>query len=156
MGTLEIMTFSEEETKRLGELIGELLRGDEVILLTGELGTGKTTLIQGIAKGMGVGENPISPSFVLVREYKGKFPLFHVDLYRVEEDIESIGLEEYLGREGVVAVEWAEKGRGYLPEDALFIRLEHLEGDKRRITLIGKGEKYREIVRKVKERWSSQ
>ncbi len=113
---IEIKSFSEEETFRLGEKIARELRGDELILITGELGAGKTVLVKGLASGLGVidVESVCSPSFTLVNIYPGRVNLIHVDLYRLEdqEEIADLGLEDYLGS-GVMAVEWAER----LPED---------------------------------------
>ncbi len=151
MGAFEVITKSEEETRGLGRRIGELLSGDEVILLFGELGTGKTTLVQGIAQGMGIKEITPSPSFVLIREYSGRARLYHVDLYRVGEDIDSIGIEECFGR-GVVVVEWAERGEGFLPKNALIVKLEHMENDMRRIRMEAREERYKEIIERL--RWN--
>ncbi|MDI6845158.1 MAG: tRNA (adenosine(37)-N6)-threonylcarbamoyltransferase complex ATPase subunit type 1 TsaE [Candidatus Saccharicenans sp.] len=113
---IEIKSFSEEETFGLGEKIARELRGDELILITGELGAGKTVLVKGLASGLGVidVDSVCSPSFTLVNIYPGRVNLIHVDLYRLEhpEEIADLGLEDYLGA-GVMAVEWAER----LPED---------------------------------------
>ena len=110
-------TESEEDTFYLGEKLGRRLAGDELILISGELGSGKTVFVKGLASGLGVKDVSLvcSPSFTLVNVYEGKFPLFHVDLYRLEEpdEITDLGLEDYLGQ-GVVAVEWAERLPGEL------------------------------------------
>ena len=104
---------SAQDTLRIGKKIGELAQKGDVILLCGDLGTGKTWLTKGIAKGLGVPKNyPItSPSFVFVHVYPGCFPLYHIDLYRLEKDVDwsLLGLEEYLFSEGVTVIEWAEK-----------------------------------------------
>lgn len=106
-------THSPEETHHLGERIGRLLKAGDIVLLFGDLGAGKTTLTQGIARGMGVGEDEYvrSPSFTLVNQYRGRIPAFHIDLYRIESpgELDDLGLEDALGREGVAIVEWAEK-----------------------------------------------
>ena len=103
---------SEEETLRLAEKLAEGLAGTELILITGELGAGKTVFVKGLASGLKVPDvnSVCSPSFTLVNIYEGRATLFHVDLYRLEdpEEIADLGLEDYLGN-GVVAVEWAEK-----------------------------------------------
>lgn len=110
-------TESEEDTFHLGEKLGRGLAGDELILISGELGSGKTVFVKGLASGLGVKDVSLvcSPSFTLVNVYEGKFPLFHIDLYRLEEpdEITDLGLEDYLGQ-GVVAVEWAERLPGEL------------------------------------------
>jgi len=105
-------TCSEDETFDLAERLGRLFTGDEVVLVAGELGAGKTVFIKGLASGLGVPDeaNVCSPSFTLVNIYQGRFTFYHVDLYRLEDpdEIADLGLEDYLGA-GVVAVEWAEK-----------------------------------------------
>ena len=113
---LEIRTHSEQETFQLAENLARELRGNELILITGELGAGKTVFVKGLASGLGVKavDSVCSPSFTLVNIYSGRVGLFHVDLYRLEdpEEIADLGLEDCLGS-GVMAVEWAER----LPSD---------------------------------------
>ncbi len=113
---LKVRTCSEEETLRLAEKLAGQLTGDELILISGELGAGKTVFVRGLAAGLGVKslDSVCSPSFTLVNIYRGKVDLVHVDLYRLEdpEEIADLGLEDYLGS-GVMAVEWAER----LPAD---------------------------------------
>ncbi len=107
------ITSDPEQTMSLGEKIGRHLILGDVLLLVGDLGAGKTILVQGICKGLEVDEHEYirSPSFTLVNEYKAKLQIFHIDLYRTETtgDIENLGLEEYLGGNGVCLIEWAEK-----------------------------------------------
>jgi tRNA threonylcarbamoyladenosine biosynthesis protein TsaE len=111
MGFLK--TKTPEETMSLGENLGKSLEPGDIVLLFGDLGAGKTTLTQGICKGLGLprGEYIRSPTFTLINEYQGKFPIYHIDLYRMEslEEIEGLGLEEVLFGEGVSIVEWSEK-----------------------------------------------
>ncbi len=106
-------TQSPEETLSLGEKIGRHLRAGDIVCLFGDLGAGKTTLTQGIARGLGVPKEEYvrSPTFTLVNQYEGKLPVFHIDLYRIASlhDLEDLGLEETLGTRGVTIVEWAEK-----------------------------------------------
>lgn len=106
-------TRGEAETLLLGEKLGKLLGAGDIVLLFGELGSGKTLLTRGIAKGLGLepGEYVRSPSFTLVNEYRARLPIYHIDLYRMESfaDIENLGLEEALFGAGVTVVEWAEK-----------------------------------------------
>ena len=140
--------FSESpaKTKRLGERIGKLLLPGDVIALTGELGSGKTILTKGIARGMGIKGDPVrSPSFVLIKEYPGKVPLFHFDLYRLKkpEELNTLGYEEYFSGKGVVVIEWAERAKALLPEEYLEIELSTLNKDERRITLVAKGESFK-------------
>ncbi|MBI5179910.1 MAG: tRNA (adenosine(37)-N6)-threonylcarbamoyltransferase complex ATPase subunit type 1 TsaE [Nitrospirae bacterium] len=144
-----ITTNSLDETKRLGERLGILLKEGDIICLHGELGAGKTSFTQGIAKGMDVAKAFItSPTFVLVNEYKGRLPFYHIDLYRLNNiaEIEDIGLSEYLKGEAVTVIEWAEKAEGLLLEERLSVYLENLGGDKRSLTFKAKGKRYEEIV----------
>lgn len=117
---MKIITNSEQETIKLGEQLGRHLKKGDVLGLIGELGSGKTTLVKGIASGLGVKEkdNVSSPSFVLIKEYKGRVPLYHFDLYRLDKikDVGYLGLEEYLFDDGVCVIEWAEKMKMLLPD----------------------------------------
>ncbi len=110
---MEFSTHTPEETVQLGTKIGESLQPGDLVLLFGDLGSGKTTLTQGIARGLGVAEDEYvrSPSFTLINEYRGRMPIFHIDLYRIESatQLENLGLEEILFSEGASIVEWAEK-----------------------------------------------
>lgn len=119
--TIEVRTLSEEETLELGRRIGKILRPEDVVLLLGDLGAGKTRLAKGIVSAAtGVcPEEVVSPSFTLINRFEGRFPVHHADLYRIDADqIEGIGLEEALVEEGALIVEWAEKAP-VLDPDAL-------------------------------------
>jgi tRNA threonylcarbamoyladenosine biosynthesis protein TsaE len=106
-----ILSKSAEDTVELGKKIGAFLLPNNVVCLTGDLGAGKTTLIQGIAKGIGVKDYVTSPTFILINEYQGRIPFFHVDLYRLNsvDEIEDLGIEEYFTRDGACVIEWAER-----------------------------------------------
>jgi len=110
---LQFETHSANDTLSLGEKIGRHLEAGDIVLLFGDLGAGKTTLTQGIARGLGVAREAYvrSPSFTLVNEYQGKVPVFHIDLYRIasSQELEDLGLEEVFSGEGISIVEWAEK-----------------------------------------------
>src|SRR5687767_3245900 len=109
---LAVRTHSADETTSLGRHIGDLLRPGEVLLLVGDLGTGKTTFVQGLAVGLGITRSPRSPTFTMIHTYEGgRYPLVHVDLYRTDNSSEvgSLGLEELLEPPAVGAVEWGEK-----------------------------------------------
>ena len=113
------VTDSEEETRTLGEILGKFLKVGDVILLSGELGAGKTRFAQGIAKGLGCPANVTSPTFVLINEYQGDITFFHADLYRLEKaDLDEIGLWDST-ETGVLAVEWPERAGDSFPESAL-------------------------------------
>ena len=128
----EFLTNSEKETILLASRLARDFKGQEVVLLEGELGAGKTVFAKGIAAGLGVEDvhQVCSPSFTLVNIYQGKYPIFHIDLYRLEKDseIQDLGWEDYLGQ-GVVLVEWAEKIKFDLDAIRVFIRI---EGDEQR------------------------
>jgi tRNA threonylcarbamoyladenosine biosynthesis protein TsaE len=120
------------------------------------LGTGKTCLVQGIARGLDVKEYAFSPSFVIFREYHGRLPLYHIDFYRLEhiEEIADLGLEEYFCGDGVCVVEWAEKGLQIVPRDNLLISLHYIPASesKRSICLRPQGERYQELTEQLKMR----
>jgi len=148
MASFTVTTHSPEQTRRLGQVIGGLARGNDLYLLKGNLGTGKTHLVQGIAFGLGIKEYACSPSFMIAREYHGRLALYHLDFYRLDhiEEIVHLGLEEYFRADAVCAIEWAEKGNGVLPQDNLTIELEHLPGDVREISFLPKGTRYLELA----------
>lgn len=113
-------------TRRLGEKLGKKLWPGAVVALIGDLGSGKTVLAQGILKGLGVGDKyMISPSFVLIKEYKGRLPAYHLDLFRLKrkKELSSLGIKEYLFSDGITIIEWAEKIKEILPKDSLEIHL---------------------------------
>lgn len=117
----------------LGEKLGRLLGPGDVIALFGDLGAGKTTLTKGIARGLGLSADVHSPTFTLIHEHPGKVPLYHVDLYRLshEEEVESLGIEEYIYGDGVTIIEWADRMTSLLPPDRLDIEL-RMQGDTER------------------------
>ena len=133
---IEVTTSSREETEALGERIGREAHPGDVIALWGELGAGKTTLVRGIAKGLGIGPREVtSPTFIIVHEHEGgRLPLFHIDMYRVTPaETGSIGWEEALASGGVTAIEWPDRVERTLPPDRLDVHLEHAGGSQRRI-----------------------
>ncbi|MBI2936149.1 MAG: tRNA (adenosine(37)-N6)-threonylcarbamoyltransferase complex ATPase subunit type 1 TsaE [Chloroflexi bacterium] len=150
-GVLEFLSASPEETQQFGRLLGGQAHPGDVFLLTGGLGVGKTTLTQGIAWGLGVKERARSPTFVLVAEYQGRLPLYHMDLYRVNDVAEAmeLGLEEYLQKAGVCVVEWAEKMPEAFPVDHLSIRIEHVDEMTRRLKIEAEGSRYEALLRAV-------
>jgi len=131
----QITTRSVDETQKLGKIIGKAVKGGTVLALTGDLGSGKTAFVQGLARGLEVPDDYYitSPSYTLINEYPGRSPLFHVDLYRISDpvDMEDIGLYEILHNSGVVAIEWADRIEQKLLSDSISIHFE-LTGDKTR------------------------
>lgn len=134
MDTVGRVSHGEEETRALGERLGRLLRTGDVVLLNGELGTGKTCFAQGIARGLGVGRTVSSPSFVLMNEYEGRERMFHVDLYRLSgvEEMDDLGLWDY-AEDGVLVVEWPERGAAILPGDGIQVDLNYGEHERERV-----------------------
>jgi len=137
----EILTKSAKQTQKLGEGLAYRLKGGEIIGLIGELGSGKTTFVQGLAKGLGIKKRVLSPTFIFVRPYN-LFPipytLFHIDLYRIKtsEDAKDLGLEEiWSDPKNIVVIEWAEKIKDILPEKTIKIYFEYLGEKKRRIII---------------------
>jgi tRNA threonylcarbamoyladenosine biosynthesis protein TsaE len=140
---IDITTHSADQTRQLGQEIGKLIIQPLIIALLGDLGSGKTAFVQGLANGL---EVPVeyyitSPSFTLINEYPGRLPLFHADLYRLEtvRDLEDIGLDELLYDQGVLAVEWADKLGDKLTGDNLVLQFEIIDDDRRKIELIAYG-----------------
>lgn len=138
---LEEIVKDEEATEGLGHSLASLFRAGDVIALYGELGAGKTCLVRGLARGLGVEKGLVSsPSFSLINEYPGVIPLFHMDCYRLglEEEIQELGLEEYFDGPGISIIEWAERIRD-LPEERLEISISILDESRRRIQIKGSG-----------------
>ena len=130
----ELFSRSPEETHLLGKVLGASLRAPAVVFLCGSLGTGKTTLARGIAEGLGLQDPGLvhSPSFTLVNIYHGRCPIYHVDLYRLsgERELRSVGLDDFLGRDGVTIVEWGERLASYRIA-AVMVEIEDAGGDSR-------------------------
>jgi tRNA threonylcarbamoyladenosine biosynthesis protein TsaE len=146
---LELNSGGEEETRSVGERIGRELRRGDIVLLSGDLGTGKTCLTQGIGRGLEVNGNVNSPSFVLMNEYEGRETLFHVDLYRLEEveELDDLGLWDYAER-GVLVIEWPERGAELLPGDGLVVELRFGDIDRqRRLKFLPRGPRGEALVR---------
>lgn len=137
-----ITTRSSKETVDLGIRLAGLLKPGDVIALCGELGSGKTTLVRGIARGLGVGEDcPVtSPTFVIMNVYPGRMPVYHFDLYRLNgaSDLYDIGVEEYFFGRGVSIVEWAEKAEGLFPPSAIRLDLRMIDENSREIKCRGR------------------
>ena len=135
--TSHIVSLSAEETLRIGAELGERLLPGDALLLTGDLGAGKTTLTQGIAMGLGVVERPRSPTFVMATEYHGRLPLYHLDLYRVDElaELGALGLDEYLNGDGVTVVEWADRAPHAFPPHGVWVELMATGEEARDITV---------------------
>ncbi len=149
-----VSTRSPEETLWLAVELGKRCGPGDVIALTGELGSGKTLFAKGLAQGLDVpsDEPVVSPSFTLLNEYSGRCPVYHFDFYRLDgiQDMENLGIEEYIGGEGVVMVEWAERIPEALHSERLEIHLEYAGEHERTITISGSGPRYTELVQALK------
>ncbi|MGZ3424991.1 MAG: tRNA (adenosine(37)-N6)-threonylcarbamoyltransferase complex ATPase subunit type 1 TsaE [Polyangia bacterium] len=137
--TLVVDSASHAETQTLGERLGRALVAGDVVALVGELGAGKTSFVQGLARGIGITGRVASPSFTIVNEHNGRLPLYHVDFYRLEDadELAAIGFEEYFGLGGVVVVEWADRFPRTLPDERLDVRIEITGEQTRRLHVSG-------------------
>ena len=138
---MKITANNLKDTEKLGKIIAKCLEKGAVICLDGELGAGKTSLTQFIAKEFGVKEYMVSPTFTIIKEYDGKLPFFHIDAYRMgsEDDMYDLGFDEYIYSEGVTVIEWADLIRGMLPEERVNIKIIRIDDTKREINIEGKG-----------------
>ncbi len=142
---------SKETTKALGRFLAPFFQAGDVVLLLGDLGAGKTTLVSGVAEGLGIEDDVISPTFNIMKCYfNGKIPLYHIDAYRLENQNIELGLDEYIEGDGVCLIEWPAYIKPLLPDERLSIVLENLGGDDRRITLEGNNAHYDRMVAAAK------
>jgi tRNA threonylcarbamoyladenosine biosynthesis protein TsaE len=145
-----VRTATAEETREVGEALSALLRARDAVVLTGELGAGKTTLVQGVARGLGIEDAVSSPTFTLVKEYSGILDIAHVDVYRLDrvQDVVDLGLDELGDGEDVLLVEWGDAIEQLLPQDRLRVELNPEDpigaAEVRRITLTATGDSWRE------------
>ncbi len=147
---LQLTTKTVEETEQIGEQLGKLAGPGMVVLLTGELGAGKTAFARGVARGLGVKGPVTSPSFTLVEEHQGRIPLYHLDVYRLNapDELLDIGYEEYVYGHGICLIEWGDLVRELLPPDHLEVRITGI-GAERKVTFLPSGAYYQELVREL-------
>lgn len=153
---MHVTLNNEAETVRLGQKLGQSLACGMIVLLHGDLGAGKTTLVKGVAKAFAVEQPVTSPTFSLLNTYRGDRELAHIDAYRLNGAREGFeaGLEDYLPGEGVTMVEWPEKIAELLPADVLELKFSYLdEGKRRRVEINAKGEAYNKVIQKLEETW---
>ena len=152
---IQITTRSIRETQDLSQKLGGLVNQPLIIALWGDLGSGKTAFVQGLAKGLEVpdGYYITSPTFTLINEYPGRLPLVHVDLYRLEsiDDLEDIGLDELLYGQAVIAVEWADKLTGRQPAEQLQVTMKIIDDDCRKLTLDATGHDEVNLIRTLED-----
>lgn len=149
--TYIIKTHSVEETQALAVRIGRWVEAGMVLTLEGDLGAGKTTFTKGFAKGLDVKRNVNSPTFTIIKEYQGRLPFYHMDVYRLENGAGDMGIEDYLFGDGVCVVEWASMIEEILPEERLDIKMYYEGENDRRIELNPIGEWYQSISEVVNQ-----
>jgi tRNA threonylcarbamoyladenosine biosynthesis protein TsaE len=149
MNQYEKNTIDPSETFQLASKLGELLKPGDVICLEGDLGAGKTTFTKGLAKGLDIKKTVNSPTFTIIKEYKGRLPLYHMDVYRVADAYEDLGFDEYFEGDGVTVVEWAHLIEEQLPVELLTINLYHEGPEKRKIVFVPKGIRYEQLCKEI-------
>jgi tRNA threonylcarbamoyladenosine biosynthesis protein TsaE len=149
MNQFELMTTNSEETSQFAARLAKLLQPGDVIALEGDLGAGKTTFTKGLANGLEIKKNVNSPTFTIIKEYKGNLPLYHMDVYRVADEFEDLGFDEYFHGDGVTVVEWAHLIDEQLPDERLTIFLYRLEEDQRKMVLVPTGNRYEELCKEI-------
>ncbi len=152
---MQFETADPRQTKKLGEIFASLLEKGDLLLITGDLGAGKTTFIQGLALGLGIKIAVTSPTFTIVHEYPGPLPLYHIDAYRIERETEilELGLDEYFYGDGITAIEWPEKIENWLPQDAIEINIKKImnQENKRVLTFMAHGKTvYQDLLKELK------
>ena len=146
----KITTNCEEDTIVLAQNFESEKFNNMVICLIGELGSGKTVFTKGFAGALGIEENITSPTFNIIKEYKtGEMDLYHMDVYRVEGETSELGIEEYLKKDGIIIIEWADLIEKELPEERLEIRFKITGEEKRTLTIIPYGNKYEDLCEDV-------
>lgn len=155
--TFALISHNVDETKAIGAKLGHLLQAGDVVCLEGDLGSGKTSLTQGIGQGMNITETINSPTFVFIREHRsnqGAPFLNHVDLYRLEQsrDALALGLTDYIYGDGVTVIEWAERARDLMPKEFLWITFTILEDTLRNLEFIARGTRYVALLEELRQK----
>lgn len=146
-----IKVFNQREMEELAKRLSTLLGPGDVICLTGDLGAGKTTFTQALAKGLGVDEYVTSPTFTLIQEYEGRLPLYHFDVYRIQDvsEMEDIGYEEYFYGKGITVIEWASLIEEILPPDKMWIEIQSSGFSEREICFNGTNTYYEKMIKEL-------
>ena len=145
----EMNTQDSNETFQFAERLSKLLQPGDVICLEGDLGAGKTTFTKGLAKGLDIKKTVNSPTFTIIKEYRGRLPLYHMDVYRVADSYEDLGFDEYFEGDGVTVVEWAHLIEEQLPVELLTIYLYHEGPEKRKMVFVPKGKRYEQLCKEI-------
>ncbi len=148
IAAMVLETTDADATRAVAERLGRRLGAGDVVTLTGELGAGKTVFAQGLCRGLEVAEPVSSPTFALVHEYRGRVPVWHLDVYRLggPEDLPDLSWDDLLAGRGVLVIEWPERIKPALPAERIEVRLEYGDGDTRRLELRPLGERATRIV----------
>lgn len=149
MKYLEVCTENREETHVLGEKLGRAAGENMVFLLEGDLGAGKTTLTQGIARGLGIRRNVTSPTFTILKVYQGRMPLYHIDAYRLEGMVQDLGFEELMEDDGLTVIEWSQFVSWLIPDEYLRVTITLLENDRRRFVMEANGAQYEKLLEEI-------
>lgn len=150
---MQIKINGLEETKEFGIKLGKLLNGGDILCLNGDLGAGKTTLTKSIGIGLGVTDYITSPTFALINEYEGRVPVYHFDVYRLEnvEDLYDLGFDDYFYGKGISIIEWADKIEKLLPEERIVLDIEKGEDENSRvINITGYGNSYSRVIKELR------
>lgn len=145
----KVTTRSEFETIEIAQNFESEKFPNMIICLNGELGSGKTVFTKGIANALGINESITSPTFTIIKEYDGELPLYHMDVYRLDGNIEGVGIEEYFTKGGVVVIEWADAIKKYLPTERIDIKFKILDENKRVLIMEPHGKKYEDLCEAV-------
>lgn len=146
-----MISKNESDTQEIAKTLATVVQAGNVITLEGDLGVGKTAFTKGLAKGLQITDRVTSPTFTLVKEYEGKLPLYHMDVYRLEHSEEDLGFDEYFYGDGVTVIEWAKFIKDFLPDEYLAITIERTSDTSREITFEANGSSYERHIEQLRE-----
>src|SRR5699024_2323556 len=149
MTKITMISKAESDTLQIAASLAALVEAGDVITLSGDLGVGKTAFTKGFAQGLNIEERITSPTFTIVKEYEGRLPLYHMDVYRLEFSEEDLGFDEYFYGDGVAVVEWAQFIEEFLPEEYLAIRIERLGETERKLSFVAVGSRYERLIEEL-------
>lgn len=149
MATFEWKSFSTDETQAFAEKLGQRLQPGDLLTLEGDLGAGKTTFTKGLGKGLGVKRTINSPTFTIMKEYQGRVPFYHMDVYRLEESDEDLGFDEYFEGDGVTVVEWAQFIDDFLPQERLEITIRYKDDSTRLFVLKATSAHFEQLCKEI-------